>query len=139
MKCRIIIVELIKEDHATTSIQEIILSRHGINVLKHGIQKIIQKYNTEGLYENRKQSGRPPKLSKRSMRVIRRTCLQNIPMSLTKISNAFNVGRSVHIGRDTVGRILKKYGLRSHQPIFKPFITAKQWKKRMEWARSKVN
>jgi len=58
-------------------------------------------------------------------------------MSLTKISNDFNVGRSVHIGRDTVGRILNKYGLRSHRPVFKPFITAKQQKRRIEWARSK--
>ena len=88
MKCRIIIVELNKEDHATASIQEIMLSRHGINVSKHGIQKIMQKYNTEGLYKDRKLSGRPPKLSKRSMRVIRRTCLQNRAMLLTKISNA---------------------------------------------------
>ena len=83
------------------------LSTHVINVSKHGIQKIIQKYNTKGLYEDRKRSGRPPKLSKRSMCVIRRTCQQNRAMSLTKISNAFNVGKSVHIGRDTVGRILK--------------------------------
>jgi len=79
MKCRIIIVELIKEGHATASIQEIMLSRHGINVSKHGMQKIIQKYNTEGLYENRKRSGQSPKLSKRFMRVIRRTCLQKEP------------------------------------------------------------
>ena len=62
MKCRIIIVELNKEGHTTASIQEIMLSRHGINVSKHGIQKIIQKYNTDGLYEDRNRSGRPPKL-----------------------------------------------------------------------------
>ena len=54
MKYRIIIVELIREGHATASIQEIMLTRHGINVSKHGLQKIIQKYNTECLYEDRK-------------------------------------------------------------------------------------
>jgi len=97
------------------------------------------KYNTEGLYQDRKRSGRPPNLSKCSMRVIHRTCLQNRAMSITKNSNAFNVGRSVHIGRDTAGRILKKYSLRSHWPFFKPFIIAKQRKRRMELARSKVN
>ena len=91
MQCRIIIVELNKEGHATASIQEIMLSWHGINVSKHAIQKIIQNFNTEDLYEDRKRSERPPKLSKRSMRVIRRTCLQNRAMSLTKITNAFNV------------------------------------------------
>ena len=40
MKCRIIIVELIKEGHATASIQEIMLSRHGINASKHAYRKL---------------------------------------------------------------------------------------------------
>ena len=49
---RAIIVELNKESYNN----EIIMS-------KRGIQKIIEKYDTTGLYEDKKRSGRPVKLS----------------------------------------------------------------------------
>ena len=38
-------------------------SRHEIIVSKRGIQKIIKKYDTAGLNEDKKRSGRPVKLS----------------------------------------------------------------------------
>jgi transposase len=139
IKCRIIIVELKKEGHTTGSIKEIMESRHGINVSKRGIQKIIQKYNAYHLYEDRKRSGRPRKISNRSQRIIRRMCLKNRAISLNKIASCFNIEGSLHVSRDTVSRILMKYGLRSHRPTRKPFITTKQRMKRIEWARSKLH
>ena len=64
IKCRIIIVELMKEGYATCSIKEIMQTRHGINISKCSIQKIIQKNNTGGLYEDINRSGRPTKYRK---------------------------------------------------------------------------
>ena len=109
-----------------------IFMHNPVNVSKRGIEKIIKRYNTEGLYEDRKRSERPTKLSKRSMHVIHRMCLKNSAMSLRKISSSFNVGRSVNVARDTVSTILAKYGLHSHRPARKPFSTTKQRKRRME-------
>ena len=34
-------------------------TKHGINISNRGIQKIIQKYNTQDLHENKKRNGRP--------------------------------------------------------------------------------
>lgn len=137
MRCRIIIVELMKEGYATGSIKEIMKSRHGVEVSKRGIQKIIKKFKTSGLYEDKKRSGRPPKLSKRSERIIRRTCLKNRTMSLNNITKCFNIQHSPIVSRHTVNRILVKYGLRSHRAVRKPFLNQKQRKRRMEWARYK--
>ena len=59
---RSIIVELNKEGYTTASIKQIMQSRHKIVVSKRGIQKMIKKYNTTGLYEDKKRCGRPVKL-----------------------------------------------------------------------------
>ena len=41
------------------------------------------------------------------------------------------------ISRCTVNRVLLKYGLRSHRHVNKPFLTNRQRKKRIEWARKR--
>jgi len=58
---RAIIVELNKQVYTTASIKQIMQSRHEIIVSKHGIQKIIKKYDTTWLYDDKKTSGRPVK------------------------------------------------------------------------------
>jgi transposase len=136
-KNRVIIVELKKEGYTTASIKEIMLSRHEINVSKRGIQKIIKKYDTTGLYEDKKRSGRPDKLSERSRRIIRLMSLRNRALSVRSITSNFNIQGTEHVSRDTVSKILIKYGLRSYRPSRKPFITLKQRRGRIEWARSK--
>ena len=65
---RAIIVELNKEGYTTASIKQIMQSKHKIIVSKRGIQKNIKKYDTTGLYENKKRRSRPVKLSERSRR-----------------------------------------------------------------------
>lgn len=137
MKHRIIIVELMMEGHSTSSIKQIMKDRHHIDVSKRGIQKIVNKYKTEGIYADRKRSGRPPKLSKRSQRIIRRLSLKNRSMSLTNIARTCNRHSIQHVSRCTVHRILNKYGLRSHPAVCKPLVNDKQRKMRMQWARSK--
>jgi len=79
---REIIVELNKEGYITASVKQIMQSRHEIIVSKRGIQKIIKKYDTTELYEDKKRSNRPVKLSERSRRIIRRMSLRNKTMSI---------------------------------------------------------
>ena len=86
-------------------------SRHENIVSKRGFQKIIKRYDTTGLYEDKKRSGRQVKLYERSWRIIRRMSLRNRTMSLRKITSNFNIQRTKHISRDTVSKILIKYGL----------------------------
>jgi len=75
-------VELNKEGYTTASIKQIMQSRHEIIVSKRGIRKIIEKYDTTGLHEDMKRSGRPVKLSERSRRKICRMSLRNRTMSV---------------------------------------------------------
>ena len=98
-------MELNKQSYTTASIKQIMQSRYEIIVSKHGIQKIIKKYDTTGLYENKKRSGRPVKLSERSWRIIRRMSLINGTMSVRSITSNFNIQRTEHISRDTVRKI----------------------------------
>jgi transposase len=139
IRFRIIIVELMNEGHSTGRIQEIMKVRHGIIVSKRGIQKIVHKFKTLGTYEDKKRSGRPSKLPKRSERIIRRICLKNRRMSISKITGAFNAAGMIHASRSTVNRILIKYGLKSHYAVCKPLLNGKQRKRRVEWARDKQN
>ena len=101
---RAIIVELNKEGYTTASIKQIMQSRHEIIVFNRGIQKIIKKYDTIGLYEYKKRSGRPVKLSERSRRIIRRMSLKNRTMSVRSITSNLNIQRTKHILRDTVSK-----------------------------------
>ena len=48
-----------------------------IIVSKRDVQKIIKKYDTTGLYEDKKRCGRPVKLSERSRKIIRCMSLRN--------------------------------------------------------------
>jgi len=137
IKDRVIIVELMNEGHSTASIKQIMFDRHDVDVSKRGIQKIVHKYKSEGIYGDRKRIGRPLKLSKRSQSFIRRLCLKNRRMSLTNLSRTYNMGSDLHVSRCTVNRILNKYGLRSHPAVCKPLVNDKQRKRRLQWARSR--
>ena len=81
-------------------------SRYEIIVSKSGIQKILKKCDTTGLYEDKKRSGRPIKLSERSRRIIRRMSLRNRTVSVRSITSNFNIQRTEHISRDTISKIL---------------------------------
>jgi len=81
------------EGHSTASIKQIMTDRHD------GIQKIIHKFKSEGMYEERKRVGRPPKLSKRSHSIIQRLCMKNRHMSLTNIVRTYNMGSTLHVSR----------------------------------------
>jgi len=85
-----IIVELNK-GYTTASIKQIMQSRQEIIVSKRGIQKIIKKYDTTRLYEDKKRSDRPVKLSERSRRIICRMSLRNRTVSVRSITSNFNI------------------------------------------------
>lgn len=136
LKYRIIIVELEKEHHSVGEIKKLLLERHQVDCSKRGIQKIIKKYKDFGIYEDRKRSGRPVKMSLRIQRRIRRICMQNRFMSLTNITGSYNKHLQ-NISRSTVNNILIKYGLKSRPAIIKPLLNKKQRIRRIQWARGK--
>ena len=107
-------------------IRNIMLVRHGVDVAIQGIRKIFLKFRNNGKYEDQKRSGRPANLNLRSKRCIRRICLKNRRLSLSNIAGMFNMMSGDRISRCTVNRILLKYGLRSHKPVNKPFLTDRQ-------------
>jgi len=60
-------------------------------------------------------------------------CLKNRAMSVRNINISLNIQERVIVARDTVGTI--KYGLWSHRAARKSFITLKQRKRIIEWAK----
>jgi len=75
-------------------------------------------------------------MTKRSERIIRRISLRNRSILIRKITSNFNIEGRVHVSRNTIERILFKYGLRSHRS-FRSHLSLR--KSRMEWARLKLH
>jgi len=128
---RIIIVTLKEEGISLRKIRNIMLVRHGVDVTIEGIRKIFLEFKNTGKYEDQKRSWRPHKLNLRSKRCIRRICLKNRRLSLSNIAGTFNMMSEGRISTYAVNRILLKYGLRSHRPVNKPFLTDRQRKNGM--------
>jgi hypothetical protein len=82
-------------------------------------------------------SGRPLKSTDREDRKIRRLSVANPFMPATQIKAELP---EINISVITIRRRLrKKFGLPARRPAKKPYISAKNRQKRLEWAKAHVN
>lgn len=112
----------------------------GILDLPHTtVQYILKKYKDTGSVENKPRSGRPKKLSRRDVSLIVREVGKNPRISgpelVTHIANTSNT--TVH--PKTVRRVLHKNGYASRVPRKKPFISEKNKKLRLEFAKKHID
>ena len=128
--------------------QIVTLHQHGLSprqiskdlgISRTSVQRAIKKFLLEGIYENRKKSGRPRKTSQRDHHTMKRIVARSPTSSCKKIrSNLLENG--VDISLSTVSRRLsKEFGLKSRKPAKKPKLTPRMMKKRFEFARNHIH
>lgn len=109
-----------------------------LNLPKSTVRAIIKKNATEGHVKNKTGRGRKRILSERDERKIVRYANQN-PRTTAKeiIDTQCNPG--VNISRQTVGRTLKRAGLKACRPRKTPLLKSVHLKTRMNFAKRHIN
>jgi transposase len=101
-----------------------------LNLVPRTVNRIIKRHSTSGSIENSPRSGRPKKLSERDHRRLKNIVEQERRGTLEDIAKQIPSKPS----RSTVRRALHDASLRSRISAKKPFICAKNQKKRLEFA-----
>ena len=96
-------------------------------------QSMINRYKQRGSLEKHKSSGRPPRIdSQGEERVVR--AIQRNPKASYDV-----FGEIINASSSTVRRIARKHGLKSFIARKKPFISAVNKQKRVQWAHANVD
>ena len=100
------------------------VSKHQIaarlNVSKTGVHQAITKHVFEGIFCDRKRSGRPRKTSIRDHNLIRWIAVRS-PSSLTKKLHAALLRKGTRVTQMTISwRLSRKFNLKSYKPARKP-------------------
>jgi hypothetical protein len=97
------------------------------------VRRFYDKYEQSGDSSRSDGSGRPHKLKERDMRHVKITATNDPFISLAKIRDDLNLG---YVCPRTIARALSGYcGICSHWSKRKPFISAANKKKRLQWAK----
>ena len=110
-----------------------------IGVNSSSVQRTIRKFNSEGIYGNRKKSGRPRKTTARDNNTIKRIVARCPTSSCKKLrANLFRKGADLSIS--TISRKLsKEFGFKSCKPAKKPKLTPLMKRKRLEFAKKHLH
>lgn len=99
------------------------------------IQLLRERYNSTGSTDDRPRSGRPHVTTPRQDRAIVRQHKQNrFATASTTARNTIGIHRRP-ISRQTVGRRLRRIGLKCRRPYKGPILTVRHRLQRFEWAR----
>ncbi len=133
-KVRTHIVTLKDDGKTWAQIIGIMATRYRIPVTRRGCQKLYKKYKETGDVADKPKSGRPPKVNSRVSRLIRRACLKDRKLTANQLASQCKIqGQS--LSRQTVSRILLKYGLKWCVAKRKPLLNICQRQARLQWAK----
>jgi len=116
---------------------EHIADRAGVH--KSTVKRVWKKYNTTGLIDDLKRSGRPQILSPRKKRLVTNTLKKGLAKTATGIQKELRLSQDLQISRQTVARTLNEQGYVSRVKSKKPLLSSKHIKARFKWAKSHEN
>ena len=99
------------------------------------VSKIVKKIRETQSLENRQRSGRPRKLSYRSIRYIEREVIENPSITSNEIAKKINLTRESAISDSLVRKTLCQRGFKTYSSLKKPFLNKAQKQKRLEWCK----
>lgn len=102
------------------------------------VRNIVNKYNFSGRIKDFPKTGRPKKLSNRQVKLICREVKNKPSSSAVKIAEQISNESGNNVSASTVRRTLNSNGLHGRVPRKKPFISAVNKKKRLEFAKNLV-
>lgn len=103
---------------------------------RNGVQSTLKRFAETGSVENRPIPGRPRKISVRSVRKLVRASLSNRKLSSLELAQGYNAEKKENISPSTVRRRLAEAGLRGCKARKKPYLSEKNRKARLEWAKN---
>ena len=110
-----------------------------VNLSHFIVQHMIKHFKEENRIENKVRKGRPRMLTKRHERFIIRKFVKNPRLSAAKASADFNEKFPTSISLETVRRFLREDGLHGRSVNKKIFVSAKNRKLRVSFAKSMIN
>lgn len=106
---------------------------------QHTVQEILRRGKERGFYEDAPRSGRPSKLSDRAIRHLKINIEANRRQTLANITHDLNLSLPSPVAPSTVRRAMEVHeNLSSHMAAKKPFLTHRQKRARMIWAKEHV-
>ncbi|KAA3669793.1 uncharacterized protein DEA37_0002337 [Paragonimus westermani] len=105
---------------------------------KGTIDKFLRKYRQTGTHVNKPRSGRPPILTNRGERRLKRLVSTNRRQSLSDLTSAFNAGPD-RVSIATARRVLHRHGFFGRFCARKPLISEIIRKRRLRWCRERRN
>ena len=107
-----------------------------LNIHYSTIYYIIKKFRKTGSTTNITKTGRPKSLSFRSARHIKSNVKKHRTTCLRGITEIFNTGKKFSVSEKTVSRCLHNQGFYARRPCKKPFISARNRRKRLDYYRN---
>ncbi|GBM33312.1 hypothetical protein AVEN_101640-1 [Araneus ventricosus] len=110
-----------------------------VNLSHYTVQYVIKRFKEENRIEKKVRKGRPAKLTKCDLRFIIRKFVKNPRLSALKVSAEFNEKFSTSISPETVRRVLRGAGLNGRSARRKFFVSAKNRKLSLSFAKPMLN
>ena len=102
---------------------------------KTPVHNTIVKFNADGTFRDRKRSGRPRKTMPREDRFMRQIVMRSSESSCKKICSILRLKGTAILSSTVSRRLSKEFGLKSHRPARKSYLTPVMKKKRQNFAR----
>ncbi|GBO16793.1 Transposable element Tc1 transposase [Araneus ventricosus] len=110
-----------------------------VNLPHSTVQYVIKRFKEENWIENKVRKGRPAKLTKRDQRFIIRKLVKNPRLIALKVFAEFSEKFSTSISSETVRLVLRAAGLNGRSASRKCFVSARNRKLRLSYAKSMLN
>ena len=102
---------------------------------KTAVTEIIKKFRETGSLEDRKKSGRPPKLTKDDNKYLKTLSLRNRKKTSTELAKDITTATEKNVSSSCIRRHLLKSGLRGCVAIRKPLLRRGNKEKRRKYAK----
>lgn len=109
-----------------------------VNRPRSSVQYVLQNYQKTKSLETTPGRGRKPKLTNRHSRLILREIKRNPKVSAPKLADSLSRYGNIEVNAQTVRNKIREKGYRGCVARKKPFISAKNIKKRLEYAQKYV-
>jgi transposase len=109
------------------------------NVAISTIKKIIEKWKKSGVIVNLPRSGRKKCTTTRQDRLIIQHMERNPRLSVPKLEAELKTNYQLEVSKTTIRKRLNKAGYHGRRPSKKPWLSTRNVRRRLEWARAHVN
>jgi len=109
-----------------------------VGVSEKCVRTTLANFEQTNSAKEKVKPGRPRKYSERAENYIFRQARTHFKWSNADLARDFNnYQKNISVGKDTIGRILKRKGLGSYIAVRKPLLTIKDRIKRLNWCRQR--